>query len=194
MVLFMILNSKSLNSPHQFPFPETRKNLNPNLPVFLYLYVCCSQQFTAMFHPGNVRTFLTFDTITRYLVLGYKVRYVRNITDVGHLENDADEGEDKIAKKARLEKLGPWSCEVLHRGFSHRDAPIQHPSAQHWTYRHEATLLNKSRSSKHSLTKAFMRSKRLSLFQYPQIQWDRTLWHSFRSKHWRVNGERAWFG
>src|SRR5690606_8169466 len=59
-------------------------------------------------HLGNVRTFLTFDVITRYLrYIGYQVRYVRNITDVGHLENDADEGEDKISKKARLEKLEP---------------------------------------------------------------------------------------
>jgi len=55
-----------------------------------------------------VRTFLTFDIVSRYFrFLGYKVRYVRNITDVGHLENDADEGEDKIAKKARLQKLEP---------------------------------------------------------------------------------------
>lgn len=51
---------------------------------------------------------MTFDIVSRYLrYLGYKVRYVRNITDVGHLENDADEGEDKIAKKARLEQLEP---------------------------------------------------------------------------------------
>lgn len=51
---------------------------------------------------------ITFDVLFRYLThLGYKVRYVRNITDVGHLEHDADEGEDKIAKKARLEELEP---------------------------------------------------------------------------------------
>ena len=51
---------------------------------------------------------ITFDIVFRYLQhLGFKVRYVRNITDAGHLENDADEGEDKIAKKARLEQLEP---------------------------------------------------------------------------------------
>ncbi len=59
-------------------------------------------------HLGHARPAITFDLLFRYLThLGYKVRYVRNITDVGHLENDADQGEDKIAKKARLEELEP---------------------------------------------------------------------------------------
>src|SRR6187431_1361100 len=79
----------------------------PVNPGFLGLYVCGPTVYSNV-HLGNVRTFLTFDTLTRYFrFLGYKVRYVRNITDVGHLENDADEGEDKIAKKARLEALEP---------------------------------------------------------------------------------------
>ena len=59
-------------------------------------------------HLGHARPAITFDLVFRYLThLGYKVRYVRNITDVGHLEHDADEGDDKIAKKARLEQLEP---------------------------------------------------------------------------------------
>ena len=59
-------------------------------------------------HLGHARPAITFDILYRYLLhLGYKVRYVRNITDVGHLEHDADEGEDKIAKKARIEQLEP---------------------------------------------------------------------------------------
>ncbi len=59
-------------------------------------------------HLGHARPAITFDILFRYLKhIGYKVRYVRNITDVGHLEHDADEGEDKIAKKARLEQLEP---------------------------------------------------------------------------------------
>lgn len=59
-------------------------------------------------HLGHTRPSVTFDVLFRYLQhIGYKVRYVRNITDVGHLEHDADEGEDKIAKKARLEQLEP---------------------------------------------------------------------------------------
>ena len=71
------------------------------------MYVCGPTVYNDV-HLGNVRTFMSFDVIYRYLMyLGYKVRYVRNITDVGHLENDADEGEDKIAKKARLEQLEP---------------------------------------------------------------------------------------
>jgi cysteinyl-tRNA synthetase len=71
------------------------------------MYVCGPTVYSNV-HLGNCRTFLTFDMVVRYLrYLGYKVRYVRNITDAGHLENDADEGEDKIAKKARLEQLEP---------------------------------------------------------------------------------------
>lgn len=76
-------------------------------PEHVGMYVCGPTVYSDV-HLGNVRTFLTFDVIFRYLQhLGYKVRYVRNITDVGHLENDDDDGEDKIAKKARLEKLEP---------------------------------------------------------------------------------------
>lgn len=71
------------------------------------MYVCGPTVYNKV-HLGNVRTFLTFDIIARYFrYLGFKVRYVRNITDVGHLESDADEGEDKIAKRARLEQLEP---------------------------------------------------------------------------------------
>lgn len=71
------------------------------------LYVCGPTVYGDA-HLGHARPGITFDIVFRYLkFLGYKVRYVRNITDVGHLENDADEGEDKIAKKARLEQLEP---------------------------------------------------------------------------------------
>lgn len=71
------------------------------------LYVCGPTVYGEP-HLGHARPAVTFDLIFRYLQhIGYKVRYVRNITDVGHLENDADEGEDKIAKKARLEQLEP---------------------------------------------------------------------------------------
>ena len=71
------------------------------------MYVCGPTVYNSV-HLGNCRTFISFDVIYRYLIhLGFKVRYVRNITDVGHLENDDDNGEDKISKKARLEKLEP---------------------------------------------------------------------------------------
>ncbi|WP_430412228.1 cysteine--tRNA ligase [Kordia sp.] len=77
------------------------------------MYVCGPTVYSNV-HLGNVRTFMSFDMIFRYLQhLGYKVRYVRNITDAGHLENDADEGEDRIAKKARLEELEPM--EIVQR-------------------------------------------------------------------------------
>lgn len=71
------------------------------------MYVCGPTVYSDV-HLGNVRTFMSFDVVFRYLkYLGYKVRYVRNITDVGHLVGDADEGEDKIAKRARLEEIEP---------------------------------------------------------------------------------------
>ena len=71
------------------------------------MYVCGPTVYSDV-HLGNARTFISFDIIYRYLShLSYNVRYVRNITDVGHLVGDVDEGEDKIAKKARLEKLEP---------------------------------------------------------------------------------------
>lgn len=79
----------------------------PINPPHVGLYVCGPTVYGDP-HLGHARPAITFDLLFRYLKhLGYKVRYVRNITDVGHLENDADEGEDKIAKKARLEELEP---------------------------------------------------------------------------------------
>lgn len=72
-------------------------------------------------HLGHTRPAITFDLLFRYLThIGYKVRYVRNITDVGHLENDADQGEDKIAKKARLEQLEPMEVVQYYTNRYHR--------------------------------------------------------------------------
>jgi cysteinyl-tRNA synthetase len=77
------------------------------------LYVCGPTVYNFV-HLGNLRTFTSFDILHRYLRhIGYKVRYVRNITDVGHLVGDGDEGEDKIGKMAKLEKLEPM--EIVHR-------------------------------------------------------------------------------
>ena len=74
---------------------------------YVGMYVCGPTVYSNV-HLGNVRTFLTFDIVYRHLIfLGYQVRYVRNITDVGHLTGDSDDGEDKIGKKARLENLEP---------------------------------------------------------------------------------------
>ena len=76
-------------------------------------------------HLGHARPAITFDLLNRYLMhLGYKVRYVRNITDVGHLEHDADEGEDKIAKKARLEQLEPMEVVQYFTNRYHHDMEL----------------------------------------------------------------------
>jgi cysteinyl-tRNA synthetase len=84
------------------------------------MYVCGPTLYSHA-HLGNCRTFLSFDIVFRYLKhLGYRVRYVRNITDVGHLESDADEGEDKIAKRARLEKLEPMEIVQLYAVDFHK--------------------------------------------------------------------------
>jgi len=85
------------------------------------LYVCGPTVYGDA-HLGHSRPAITFDVVFRYLShLGYKVRYVRNITDVGHLVNDADEGEDKIAKKARLEQLEPMEVVQYFTDRYHND-------------------------------------------------------------------------
>ena len=84
-----------------------KEEFKPLNPPYVGMYVCGPTVYGDA-HLGHARPAITFDVLFRYLRhLGYKVRYVRNITDVGHLENDADEGEDKVAKKARLESLEP---------------------------------------------------------------------------------------
>ena len=84
-----------------------KEKFKPITENFVGIYVCGPTVYSEV-HLGNCRTFVFFDTLVRYFhFLGYKVRYVRNITDVGHLVNDADEGVDKIAKKAELEQLEP---------------------------------------------------------------------------------------
>ncbi|NVO01729.1 MAG: cysteine--tRNA ligase [Bacteroidetes bacterium] len=84
-----------------------KENFEPINSPFVGMYVCGPTVYGDG-HLGHARPAITFDIIFRYLqFLDYKVRYVRNITDVGHLENDADEGEDKISKKARLDQLEP---------------------------------------------------------------------------------------
>jgi cysteinyl-tRNA synthetase len=94
---FIIYNSLS----------RKKELFKPLHPPFVGLYVCGPTVYSDA-HLGHARPAITFDLLYRYLMhLEYKVRYVRNITDVGHLENDADEGEDKIEKKARLEHLEP---------------------------------------------------------------------------------------
>ncbi|MGY6557688.1 MAG: cysteine--tRNA ligase [Nitritalea sp.] len=97
---------------------ETFAPLNP---PFVGMYVCGPTVYGDA-HLGHGRPAITFDTVYRYLTyLGYRVRYVRNITDVGHLTGDADEGEDKIAKKAKLEQLEPMEVAQQYTDTYHRD-------------------------------------------------------------------------
>ena len=96
---------------HNLKFQNTltrkKEVFEPLNPPFVGMYVCGPTVYGEP-HLGHARPAIVFDIIFRYLkFLGYKVRYVRNVTDVGHLENDADEGEDKIAQKARIEQLEP---------------------------------------------------------------------------------------
>ena len=97
---------------------EVFKPLHPSK---VGLYVCGPTVYGKA-HLGHARPAVTFDLLFRYLKhLGYKVRYVRNITDVGHLANDADEGEDKIAKKARLDELEPMEIVQIYTNDYHKN-------------------------------------------------------------------------
>ncbi len=105
----ILLSSFIMNQPLLVYNSLTRRKelFTPLHAPFVGMYVCGPTVYGDA-HLGHARPAITFDIVFRYLKhLGYKVRYVRNITDVGHLEHDADEGEDKIAKKARLEQLEP---------------------------------------------------------------------------------------
>jgi cysteinyl-tRNA synthetase len=109
--IFAIFKDTKFLMPNKFQIYNTltrkKEVFKPVNPPHVGIYVCGPTVYGDP-HLGHARPAVTFDILFRYLKhLGYKVRYVRNITDVGHLENDADTGEDKIARKARLEKLEP---------------------------------------------------------------------------------------
>ena len=92
----------------------------PLEPPYVGMYVCGPTVYNNA-HLGNVRTFMTFDLLFRYLThIGYKVRYVRNITDVGHLVGDGEEGEDKIGRMAKLEQLEPMEIVQRYTNDFHR--------------------------------------------------------------------------
>jgi len=100
---------------------RTKEKFEALNPPFVGMYVCGPTVYGDA-HLGHARPAVTFDMLFRYLThLGYKVRYIRNITDVGHLENDADSGEDKIAKKARLEQLEPMEVVQHYTNNYHRN-------------------------------------------------------------------------
>jgi len=98
-----------------------KEPFKPLHPPFVGIYVCGPTVYSDA-HLGHARPAVTFDLLYRYLLhLGYRVRYVRNITDVGHLENDADEGEDKIEKRARLEHTEPMEVVQKYLNTFHRN-------------------------------------------------------------------------
>lgn len=98
-----------------------KEKFEPLHPPFVGLYVCGPTVYGDA-HLGHARPAVTFDLLFRYLLhCGYRVRYVRNITDVGHLENDADAGDDKIGKKARLEELEPMEIVQRYSDNYHRN-------------------------------------------------------------------------
>lgn len=100
---------------------RTKQPFKPLHEGHVGMYVCGPTVYGDA-HLGHARPAITFDILFRYLRhLGYKVRYVRNITDVGHLEHDADSGEDKIAKKARLEQLEPMEVVQMYLNRYHHD-------------------------------------------------------------------------
>jgi len=101
-----------------------KEDFEPIKAPFVGMYVCGPTVYGDA-HLGHARPAVTFDTVYRYLNhLGLKVRYVRNITDVGHLTGDADEGEDKIAKKAKLEQLEPMEVAQQYTDTYHRDMEL----------------------------------------------------------------------
>lgn len=112
---------------------RSKEKFEPLMPPHVGMYVCGPTVYGDA-HLGHARPAITFDIVFRYLLhLGYKVRYVRNITDVGHLENDADEGEDKISKKARLEDLEPMEVVKYFTDRYHKNMDqlnILHPSIE----------------------------------------------------------------
>ncbi|PZX51346.1 cysteine--tRNA ligase [Algoriphagus chordae] len=101
-----------------------KEEFQPINPPFVGMYVCGPTVYGDA-HLGHARPAITFDTVNRYLThMEFRVRYVRNITDVGHLQGDADEGEDKIAKKAKLEQLEPMEVAQQYTDSYHRDMAL----------------------------------------------------------------------
>lgn len=125
-----------------------KEAFEPLNPGSVGMYVCGPTVYSNV-HLGNCRTFISFDLIYRYLKhLGYKVRYVRNITDAGHLENDEDVGEDRIAKKARIEKIEPMEVVQFYTVDFHQILEKFNTLPRGSNLPQRVISLNKSNSSK----------------------------------------------
>src|SRR5215211_5711244 len=100
-------------------YTRTREVFKPITPGHAGMYVC-GPTVSGESHLGHARPYITFDVIYRYLMhLGYKVRYVRNITDAGHFEEEGREAEDKISKKAQIERLEPMEMVQKYTNLFH---------------------------------------------------------------------------
>src|SRR6266567_8804363 len=100
-------------------YSNKKEVFTPLTPGHVGMYVCGPTVYSDV-HLGNCRTYISFDLIFRYLThLGYKVRYVRNITDAGHFEEEGRAAEDKISKKAVLEKLEPMELVQKYTNLFH---------------------------------------------------------------------------
>ncbi len=100
---------------------RTKEKFEPLHPGMVSIYVCGPTVYGHS-HLGHAKSYVSFDTVVRWLRhSGYRVRYVQNITDVGHLTDDADEGEDKISKQARLEKTDPMEIAQLYTRSFYED-------------------------------------------------------------------------
>lgn len=137
---------------------------------YVGMYVCGPTVYGDP-HLGHARPAITFDVLFRYLRhLGYKVRYVRNITDVGHLEHDADEGDDKIEKKARLEQLEPMEIAQYYTNRYHKAMEMLNtlpPSIEpHAGAYHRAGAAREGDPQE----RLCLREQWLCLFRYSEIQ------------------------
>ena len=100
---------------------RTKEKFEPLRPGMVSIYVCGPTVYGHA-HPGHAKSYVSFDVVVRWLRhSGYHVKYVQNITDVGHLTDDADEGEDKISKQARLEKTDPMEISQFYTRSFYED-------------------------------------------------------------------------
>jgi cysteinyl-tRNA synthetase len=107
-------------------YTRQKEKFEPITPGHVGLYVC-GPTVSGESHLGHARPYITFDVVQRYLKhLGYKVRYVRNITDAGHFEEEGREAEDKVSEKAKLEKMEPMEMVHKYTSLFHKGmAPVQ---------------------------------------------------------------------
>ena len=168
-----------------------KETFEPINPPHVGMYVCGPTVYGDP-HLGHARPAVTFDLLFRYLrSLGYKVRYVRNVTDVGHLEHDADDGEDKISKKARLEQLEPMEVAHYYTERYHRamdELNVLSPSIEPCASGH---IIEQIAMEGDSRQRFRLRIERVGLFRCGEIQPEIQLRPSFGPQPRRYSDEHA---